>query len=91
MITNASTSLSRKRATDSFIHEWHCPQSYRDVNSQTSYLFEIFKFNSSGQNYLNIQHFVNRVAITKIRSALCKLAVVTENWDKFHLKNRTFM
>ena len=74
-----------------FIHEWHSPQSYRDVNSQTSYLFEIFKFNSSGQNYLNIQHFVNRVAITKIRSASCKFAVVTENWDKVHLKNRTFI
>ena len=75
----------RKRATNSFIHQYLTLQSYADIISHNS-CFQFFKFNYSRQRYLNIKTFVIKVAIAKISSALCKLAVVAGKWDKVFLE-----
>ena len=72
--------------TKVFIHEYLTPQSYSDTNSHTGRLFEIVKFRCNRQQYLNIIIFVNRISIGKVRSASCKLAVVTGKWNTFPQK-----
>ena len=52
MITNANISFPKKRASDSLIYEYLTPQSYADLNSQTSCLFEIFKLNATAISIL---------------------------------------
>ena len=75
----------QKKSPDSFIHGYITPQLYLDTNSQTSYLFQVFKVRCSCQNFPNINNFVNRVAIAKTRSTTCKLV----KWDNVPLEHRT--
>ena len=71
-----------------FFHEYLTPHSYLDNNSHTSCLFEILIIYFQHKKYLNINNFVNRVAIAKMRLTSCKLAVVTGKWNKLPLEHR---
>ena len=78
--------FSQKRTRNPFIHKYSTLKLCSETASQTSRLLEIFKFKCSRQKYLNISNFVRRVAVAKIRSASCILAVFTRKWDRISLQ-----
>ena len=78
----------QNRARYSFINVQFSLQSYSDTDNHISNFSETFKCNRNRQKYLNINNFINRVSIVKIRYAPCKLALVTGRWNKVLVEHR---